>query len=203
MDVSGLAGWCTGQLTQGHNSEMGWTPVFWSDLVLWGKGRKHLQGKVGRLFGKWEKTGCSASIRPRWWELFPGLEAWGEAPAMEQELSQQKVIWKKRLKLVCSSEGAAVGRIDPRLTWSASKQQIITSGLLSSPVASWDHQAGFFGWLASALSRPTYSFTNNIAMWLGTQAWKVQSLSSVLSPCGTESQALIGSVCCLFRRVGY
>lgn len=100
-------------------------------------------------------------------------------------------------------EGAAVGRIDPRLTWSASKQQIITSGLLSSPVASWDHQAGFFGWLASALSRPTYSFTNNISMWLGTQAWKVQSLSSVLSPRGTESQALIGSVRCLFRRVGY
>lgn len=47
MYVSGLAGWCTGQLSQGRNSEM-----FWSDLVLRGMGRKRLKGKVGQLFGK-------------------------------------------------------------------------------------------------------------------------------------------------------
>ena len=151
MYVSGLAGWCTGQLPQGRNSEAGRMSVFWSDLVLWGAGTKHVRGKAGQLFRKHGKTRCSASTCTHWWELFPGLEARGEALGMEQALSQQKVVWKKRLKPVRSSQAAAIGRIGPGLTWSAGRHQLIIPGLLSSPVASWGHQAGFV-WLVGFCS---------------------------------------------------
>lgn len=52
MYMSGLAEWCTDQLTRGHNSERERTPMFWSDPVLWGMDTKHLKGKEGQQFGK-------------------------------------------------------------------------------------------------------------------------------------------------------
>lgn len=106
MSMSGLAGCHTGQLTQRHNTEMGRTCY---DLVLQKIGRKHLKGKVGYLFGKWEKAGCSAYSRACWGELCPGMEV---REALATGFSLQKVLWKKRSKPDCSSQVASVGRFD-------------------------------------------------------------------------------------------
>lgn len=182
---------CTGQLTQECNSASGKTPVFWSDLVLWGMGRKPLKGKAGKLFGKWEKIRWFTSISAYWWELFSAMEARGEALAMEEELFKQKLIWKKRLNPGHCSQVATVGRIDLRMTWFANEYQIITSGLLSSPVASWDHQAGFFVWLASALNRTNYSFSNNISMWFLCLEFSTESLWAWKSGFGSMCMLLL------------